>query len=61
MVNRFDGEFPDRYFDEIMEYIRMTSERFFELCDEFRSPHLWKKVSGEWKLRHTVNLDGTDD
>ena len=39
----------------------MTSERFFELCDEFRSPHLWKKVSGEWKLRHTVNLDGTDD
>ena len=61
LVNRFDGEFPDRYFDEIMEYIGMSSERFFELCDEFRSPHLWKQVNGEWKLRHNVNKTGTDD
>jgi hypothetical protein len=61
LVNRFDGEFPDRYFDEIMEYIGMSSKRFNELCDEFRSPHLWKQVNGEWKLRHNVNKTGTDD
>ena len=61
LVKRFDGEFPDRYFDEIMEYLDMKPERFHQLCDEFRSPHLWKKVNGEWKLRHTVNSDGTDD
>ena len=61
LVNRFDGEFPDRYFDEIMEYIGMSSERFHELCDEFRSPHLWEKVNREWKLRHNVNKTGTDD
>ncbi len=61
LVKRFDGEFPDRYFDEIMDHIEMDPKRFHELCDEFRSPHLWKNVNGEWKLRHTVNLDGTDD
>lgn len=61
LVKRFDGEFPDRYFQEIMQHLEMTPERFFELCDAFRSPHLWKKVDGEWKLRHTVNRDGTDD
>ena len=61
LVKRFDGEYPDRYFNEIMEYIGMHPKRFHELCDEFRSPHLWKNVNGEWKLRHTVNLDGTDD
>ena len=61
LVKRFDGEFPDRYFDEVMEYIDMKPEQFHGLCDEFRSPHLWKKVNGEWKLRHTVNFDGTDD
>jgi len=54
LVKRFDGEFPDKYFDEIMNYIGMTRERFFELCDKFRSPHLWKKEDGEWKLRHVV-------
>ncbi len=61
LVKRFDGEFPDRYFNQIMEYIDMKPERFHELCDQFRSPHLWKKVNGEWKLRHTVAGDGADD
>ena len=61
LVKRFDGEFPDRYFNEVMEHIEMKPERFHELCDQFRSPHLWSNVNGEWKLRHTVNGDGTDD
>jgi N-acetyl sugar amidotransferase len=61
LVKRFDGEFPDRYFNEVMEYIGMKPDRFRELCDEFRSPHLWAHVDGEWKLRHTVNEDGVDD
>ncbi len=61
LVKRFDGEFPDRYFDEIMKYLDIHPDRFFSLCDDFRSPHLWKKENGEWKLRHTVNLDGLDD
>ena len=60
LVKRFDGEFPDHYFDEVMEYLDMQHD-FNEICDEFRSPHLWNKVNGEWKLRHTVNNDGTDD
>jgi N-acetyl sugar amidotransferase len=54
LVKRFDGEFPDKYFDEIIEYIGITRERFIELCDQFRSPHLWKKEDSEWKLRHVV-------
>ena len=56
LVNRFDGEFPDRYFNEIMEYIDIKPERFHELCDKFRSPHLWEKdADGTWKLRYSVN------
>lgn len=61
LVGRFDGEFPDRYFNEVMDYIGMKPEQFFELTDKARSPHLWKKVDGEWKLRHTVNNNGSDD
>lgn len=54
LIHRFDGEFPDRYFQEVMEYIDLTPERFMELCDQFRSPHLWKQEAGEWVLRHPV-------
>jgi N-acetyl sugar amidotransferase len=33
----------------------MTKETFVELADEFRSPHLWKKEHGEWRLRYQVS------
>lgn len=61
LVKKFDGEFPDRYLEEVMEYIGMDLKHFIKITDNFRSPHLWKKVKGEWKLRHTVNNDGVDD
>jgi len=61
LVKRFDGEFPDRYFKEVMDYLGMDPEFFHELCNRFRSPHLWANVDGKWKLRHTVNGDGVND
>ena len=54
LVHRFDGEFPQRYFKEVLEYIGMDPEHFIELCDRGRSPHLWKRENGEWRLRHEV-------
>ena len=54
LVRKFDGEFPARYFDEVMAYIGMPRERFFELCDAFRSPHLWTREGGKWTLRVQV-------
>lgn len=54
LVHKYDGEFPDKYFDEIMEFVDITPERFQELTDAHRSPHLWEKVNGEWKLKHMV-------
>jgi N-acetyl sugar amidotransferase len=32
----------------------VTREYFDALADSFRSPHLWDRVDGEWRLRHTV-------
>lgn len=62
LVNRFDGEFPDRYFNDVMKYLEMDPAHFHELCDRFRSPHLWGKADdGEWKLRHNVAGKGLDD
>lgn len=62
LVNKFDGEFPDRYFNEVMDYLEIKPEKFHELCNEFRSEHLWgKSTSGEWKLRHNVSKTGLND
>ena len=54
LVKRFDGEFPQRDFHEVMDYIGMDADCFIELCDQFRSPHLWMKQGNRWELRHKV-------
>ena len=52
LMSRYEGEYPLRYEKEFLEYIDMSRPEFFELCDQFRSPHLWKVGGGEWILRH---------
>jgi len=61
LVKKYDGEFPDKYFSEIMKFLEIDEKSFFRNCDKFRSNHLWKKVKNKWKLRHTVNQNGVDD
>ena len=61
LVKKYDSEFPSKYFKEFLKYIDTSEEEFHQTVDSFRPPHLWKKVGGEWKLRHTVSNDGADD
>lgn len=61
LVKRYDGEFPSRYFAEFLQYLDIDEKYFWKVVDSWRQPHIWKKVKGEWRLRHTVAEDGTDD
>ena len=61
LIKKYDGEFPDMYFNEVMNYLDIDPEYFNLIIDKFRSPHLWKLENKKWKLRHTINKDGTDD
>ena len=61
LIAKYDGEFPDIYFDEIMRYLDIKKIDFFKRLNKFRSPHIWKKIKKNWVLRHTVNKDGADD
>lgn len=71
LVKKYDGEFPERFADEIFQYLSIPEKEFpvasqmfespimdrdcFEdITDSFRSPHLWEKENGIWKLRHAV-------
>jgi len=54
LVRKFDGEFPERNCDEVLEYLGLDRGRVMALCDEFRSPHLWERSAQGWRLRHQV-------
>ena len=36
------------------EFPTMDRPYFLSLCDQFRSPHLWRYNDGEWSLRHKI-------
>ena len=64
---RFAGELfsylslPEKEFSEgskMFEKPMMDREYFSVLTDQFRSPHLWYKAGGEWKLRHSLWQEG---
>ena len=61
MVKKYDGEYPNKYLKDVLDYLEISENEFNDLCDKFRSPHLWVKLNGKYKLRHTVNCDGHDD
>jgi N-acetyl sugar amidotransferase len=54
LIRKFDTEFPTKYFKSILSYMKISEERFWEVIDGARSPHLWEKVGKEWKLRHQI-------
>jgi N-acetyl sugar amidotransferase len=54
LVHRYDHEFPRKFFSEFLEYLDMEESEFFDIVDNFRSPHLWKKTGNGWVLRHVV-------
>jgi N-acetyl sugar amidotransferase len=54
LVERYDHEFPSRYYKEFLEYCSISDEEVHQVLDSWRSDHIWQKESGEWKLRHAV-------
>lgn len=61
LVKRYDAEFPSDYFQDFLDYLGINEKHFWEVIDRYRRPNIWKKVNGEWKLRHTVWGGGVDD
>ncbi|MFV3077872.1 N-acetyl sugar amidotransferase [Niveispirillum fermenti] len=54
LVHRYDGEFPSKWIDQILEYMDLDITTFERVIDEARSPHLWKRTENGWQLRHRV-------
>lgn len=54
LVQRYDGEFPRKFFPEFLEYLDMQEDEFIAIADSYRSPHLWRKTASGWELRHRV-------
>ena len=52
LVKKYDTEFPEKYFQFFLEYIDIDEQKYWEVIDNARSPHLWEKIGNDWNLRH---------
>ena len=55
LMDRFEGEFPARYFSEFIEYLDITVDHFWSVVDEWRPSHLWRKDGNNWVLKTPLN------
>lgn len=55
LVNRYDGEFPARYFQDFLEYAGISEEHFHAVTDSWRRPNIWQRDGQGWRLRHRVS------
>lgn len=54
LVKKYDTEFPKKYFNEFLDYVSLTEDEFWQIINNFRSPHLWKFDKSQWHLKHQV-------
>ena len=55
LVKKFDGEFPELYFQDFLNYIKIDEDTYWKTINNNRSSHLWEKVKNKWKLKHQVS------
>lgn len=55
LINRYDGEFPERHFDDFLEFLDISEGEFWEVVDSWRPPHLWQRDGkNTWKLTSPI-------
>ncbi len=54
LVRKYDGEFPVKYHQEVLDYMNMTQEEFDFTVNKFRDEWLWEKKKDSWHLRYQI-------
>lgn len=50
----YDHEFPHEFFDEVLDYLNLGKDEFFEIVDKHRNPEIWMNAQGEWRLQYPL-------
>ena len=54
LVNKFDAEIPKKYVIDMLEYMNISEDTFWETIDKNRPKHLWKKNNNNWELINKI-------
>lgn len=55
LVKRYDGEYPEAYEQDYLNYFQMTKEEFDDALDRHANRDLFRKVDGRWRPTFTAH------
>jgi len=55
LVKKYDAEPPKKYLQDMLNYMDISIDDFWEIIDKNRPKKLWKKKNNKWVLSHQVN------
>jgi N-acetyl sugar amidotransferase len=55
LARKYDDEFCHEHFEEVLEYLDLTTEEFDRIVDQHRNPEVWKKSGSRWILRNPLS------
>ena len=55
LARKYDGEFPEDDFDEVLNYLELNQESFEEIVNKHRNTEIWKSgKDNKWKLINSI-------
>tara|TARA_Y100000294_G_scaffold166148_1_gene174284 strand:+ start:311 stop:1504 length:1194 start_codon:yes stop_codon:yes gene_type:complete len=54
LMKKYEGEFPQKYFHEFLDYLNISQDHFWEVVDAWRPEHLWEKKGNKWELKYPI-------
>ena len=54
LINKYEGEFPEKYFQDFLNYLDISKEHFWDVVDSWRATHLWERKGNKWELKNQI-------
>lgn len=55
ICKKYDGEFPNRWLPDVLNYLEMSNSELLKVIDQHRNPEIWNKdKDNNWNLRFPI-------
>ena len=55
LARKYDSEFPEINFNEVLEYLKMNKEQFESIVNKHRNNEIWKSArNNKWELINSI-------
>lgn len=55
LAQKYDHEFPKKYFGTFLKYLDISESHFWEIVEKYRSEKVWRKKNGKWQRKVIVS------